>query len=280
MSHRVVVVAVAVVAHPAEEPVAFEREDVAVGGVERLDETLGRHPQELSDVDFAGDERTELDELVQDDVAPPDLVEQRRRVERAPGHVGEALDESAVLAEVARYVVGQLEDADHRVAGHERHRELGLIAPFLERRPAGRREHGVVEAGGDRKPALPDGDGAAGKVAQSDRRALPGAIEAPAVVAHERPQCLAFDRVDVGDRRMREAREAARDALEDILGRQVRGVFDAGLDQQLEVAVAGLEGGDGVKVGTGGRGAGRRRPAARPAPSRRSASMSTRRKRR
>ncbi len=263
VSHRLVVVAVAVVAHPTQEPIAIEREDVAVGGVERLDETLGRHPQKLRDVDFAGDERAELDELVQDDVAPPDLVEQRRRVERPPGHVGEPLDESAVLAEVARYVVGQLEDADHRVTRHERHRELGLIAPSFERRPAGRREHRVVEAGGDRKAALPDGDGAARIVAQSDRRTLPRAIEAAAVVAHERPQRLAFDRVDVGDRRVREAREAARDALEDILGRQVTGVFHAGLDQQLEVAVAGLEGGDGVKIGTGGRGAGRaasRRP--------------------
>ena len=256
VSHRVVVVAVAVVAHPAEKPVAFEGEHVAVGGVERLDQTLGRDPQELRDVAGASDERAELDELVQNDVAPPDLVEQGGGVERSPGHVGEPVDEPEVLAEVARHVVGQLEDADHLVARHERRRELGLIAPLLERRPSGRREHGVVEASGHRDAALPDGGRAARVVAQPDRGALPRAVEAPAVVAHQRPQRLALDRVDVGDRRVREARQAAGDALEDVVGRQVRGVLGGGFDERLEVAVAGLERGDGGRVGGRGRSAG------------------------
>ena len=83
VSHRVVVVAVAVVAHSTEKMIAFEREDVAVGGVERLDQTPGRRSQELRDVGGASGERAELDELVQNDVAPPDLVEQGGRC-RAP----------------------------------------------------------------------------------------------------------------------------------------------------------------------------------------------------
>ena len=45
-------------------------------------------------------------------------------VERPPGHAGESVDELEVLGVVARHVVGQLEKADHRIAGHERHGEL------------------------------------------------------------------------------------------------------------------------------------------------------------
>ena len=57
-------------------------------------------------------------------------------------------------------------------------------------------------------------------------------------------------------------RQATRDALEDVVGRQVGGVFDAGLDEELEVAVAGLERGDRGRFG-GGRGGGRRGAARR-----------------
>ncbi len=201
MSDGVVVVTVAVVAHPTEKRgVAFEREHVAVRRAERFDEAPGRDAQQLRHVAGAGSERAELDELVQDLVAPPDLVEQGGVVERSSCHMGETFDELEVFAEVARHVVGQLEDADHRVARHERRRELGLVAPLLERLAAGGREHRVVEAGGQRDAALSDCDGAAGKVAQPDGGALPRAVEDPVVVTHQRAQRLAFDRIDVGDR--------------------------------------------------------------------------------
>ena len=191
-------------------------------------------------------------------VAVPDLLEQAGVVDGARRHVGEALDQGQVLGVVARHVVGELEDADHLVAHHERRRELRLVAPLLEGAAADRREHRVVEARGARDAALRDGHGAAGVLAQRARGALPGGVEGAVVVAHQGAQELAFDGVDVGDRCVRQARQAARDALEDVAAGQPRDVF-AGFDEHLQIAVARLEGGDRSRVRLRGRGA---RPAA------------------
>jgi hypothetical protein len=46
-------------------------------------------------------------------------------------------------------------------------------------------------------------------------------------------------------------RQATRDALQNVGGLQVGCVFDAGLDEQLEIAVAGLQRGDRGRIGRG-----------------------------
>ena len=253
MAHRLVVEAVPVVADPRQQAVPFEREHVAVGDVEHLDQAPRGGAQERGQVVGAGHERAELDELVQDDVALADLVEQDGRIERPPGHVREALDQLEVLVEVAWYVVGQLEDADHGVARDQRGAELGLVAPFLERRPAAGREHRVVEARGQGDPARFDGEGGARKVAHIQGRALPRAVEGAVIVADEGTDAFPFDRVDVGDRRVGQAGQTAGDALEDVARRQPSHVL-AGLDDELEIVVAGLQSGDGRRLGAVARG--------------------------
>ena len=61
----------------------------------------------------AADEGAQLDQLVEDPVAPVDLLEQRGVLERVGRHLPQPADEVQVLGEVARLVVGQLDDAEH-----------------------------------------------------------------------------------------------------------------------------------------------------------------------
>ena len=155
-------------------------------------------------------------------------------------------DEVEVLGEVTRLVVAQLHDAQDVPARHERHGELRLVPPLLERVAALLIEERIVQRSGHGDLAGLHGATAARVAAQRQHHAVPLGVEPAAVVAHQRAKRVALHRIDVGDRRVRELREAFGHGVEDLVRAEAGGVFEARLDDQGEVSIAALQARDHV----------------------------------
>ena len=127
------VVSAAVVARHAPEGPVPHAVDVAVRGVHRGQDPFRRGAHELADVARAARKGGQLDELVEEAVAAVHLLEQGGVLQGVRRHLAEAADQVEVLGEVARPVVGEFDHAENVTPHDERHRELRLIAPLLQR---------------------------------------------------------------------------------------------------------------------------------------------------
>ncbi len=182
------VVAAAVEAGDAAQRPIDHAVDIAVRRVHRAEDPFGDRAHERVEVARAADEGAQLHEFVEDPVAPFHLLEQRSVVECVGRHLSQPADEVQVFGEVARLVVGQLHHAEHVPVRHQRHRQLRLVAPFLQRVAAFSGEDGVVQRPGDDDLSGLDGAPAAGVAAQGQNDPLPFRVEPPAVVADEAAQ--------------------------------------------------------------------------------------------
>ena len=179
------------------------------------------------------------------------LLEQRGVLERVGRHLSQPADEVQVFGEVARLVVGQLHHAEHVPVRHQRHRQLRLVAPLLQRVSAFSGEDGVVQRPGDDDLSGLDGAPAAGVAAQGQDDPVPLRVEPPAVVADEAAQGVALDGVDVGDGRMGEVGQALDHGVQDLVGAEAGGVLEARLHHEREVPVPPLQAGDDVAAAEG-----------------------------
>ena len=232
----------AVEAGDAAQHAVHDAVDVAVRRVHGAEDPLGDGAHELVEVARAAGERAELDELVEDPVAPVHLLEQRGVLQGVGGHLAQPADEVQILGEIARLVVGEFHHAEHTPVRHERHGQLRLIAPLLQGVAALSGQEGIVERGGDGDLAGLDGAPAAGVATQRQDHAVPLHVEAAAVVADEAAQRVALDGVDVRDRRVREFGETFDDGVEDLVGAEAGGVLETRLDDQPEVRGCVAEG--------------------------------------
>ena len=224
-AQRCLVAPAAIVAGDAAQTLVACLEDVAVGGVDRREQSLGGRVQEGRDIARPACQPSQLDELVEHAGAALHLLEERRVLEGVARDAAEASDELQIGGEISRLVVGELHEAEHAASRQERHRKLRLIAPFLERVTPVAGQQLVVQAGGDHDLSRLHGSPAAGIPLDGDDHALPLVVEAPAVVADQGAQRVPLDGVDVGDRGLRQLGETAYHCVQHVVGAEAGGVF-------------------------------------------------------